>query len=187
MTALPRPRWDHVRVRLFLLGAPCAGKTTLAVPLRGALGCPVLDMDDELVRVNGGTWPALQTKRALSSRVIDEASGLDRVVLLHSRVDDEQLAMLRDSAWVVGLLDAPEALLRARAAERQARDGWSNVQWLTTHLRDIEALRGRRAFSHIIDATQPTWTLVRVVAGLMGPDADRPRLVEEDESRSGNA
>jgi shikimate kinase len=35
-------------MKMFLLGAPCAGKTTLALGLREVLSCPVLDMDEEL-------------------------------------------------------------------------------------------------------------------------------------------
>jgi shikimate kinase len=154
-------------MKMFLLGAPCAGKTTLVLGLREVLSCPVLDMDEELVRVNGGTWPASGVKRSLSSRVLDEASALGGVVLAHSRLDAEQLASLVAHGWVIALLDVPEAVLRARAQERLARDGWSNVEWLPVHLEDIADLRGRQVFSHVLDANQPTTALVRAVVDLM--------------------
>jgi hypothetical protein len=70
-------------MKVFLLGAPCAGKTTLIKALREVLDSPLLDMDDELLRLNGGIWPPLELKRRLSSQVIDEASRLGDVVLAY--------------------------------------------------------------------------------------------------------
>lgn len=154
-------------MRLFLLGAPCAGKSTLVPLLREVLGWPVLDMDDELLRLNGGTWPALEAKRDLTSRVIVEATRLDHVLLAHSYLDDEQLGWLRSSGWVVGLLDLPEAVMRSRAEERLARDGWTNVEWLPFHLENIEHLSEQQAFAHVYDATLPAATLVDALAATM--------------------
>lgn len=154
-------------MRMFLLGAPCAGKSTLVPLLREVLDCPVLDMDDELMRLNGGTWPALETKRDLTNDVIEEASRLDHVLLAHSYLDDEQLGSLRSSGWVVGLLDLPESVMTSRADERLARDGWTNVEWLPFHLENIEHLSAQQAFSHVFDATLPTTTLVEALAETM--------------------
>jgi hypothetical protein len=155
-------------VKLFLLGAPCAGKSTLVPLLRNRLACPVLDMDEELLRVNGGTWPApFEFKRVLTDRILDEASRLDHVVLAHSLLDDEQLAMLTAAGWSFGLLDLPESVMRSRAAERLARDGWTNIEWLPFHLDVIEHLRARRAFAHVLDATMAPATLARTIAGLL--------------------
>ena len=157
-------------MKLYLLGAPCAGKSTLVPALRWWLECPVLDMDDELLILNGGVWPDLGIKRALTDRVIAEASRLDDMVLAHSMVDDEQLASLVGTGWSVGLLDAPEEVLRSRAAERLVRNGWTNVEWLPMHLSLIEDLRSRQSFSYVFDATLPTEQLVRSVAGAMTGD-----------------
>lgn len=157
-------------MKLYLLGAPCAGKSTLVPVLRDWLECPVLDMDDELLLLNGDVWPDLGIKRALTDQVIAEASRLDDVVLAHSMVDDEQLASLVGTGWSVGLLDAPEEVLRSRAEERLACDGWTNVEWLPMHLSLIKDLRSRQAFSYVFDATLPTEQLVRAVAGAMTGD-----------------
>ena len=151
-------------VRMFLLGAPCAGKSTLVPLLREALDCPVLDMDEELVRLNGGAWPPLAVKRALTDQVLAEASGLGDVVVAHSYVDDEQVVRLREAEWVISLLDLPEHVMRSRAEERMIRDGWSNVEWLPWHLEKIDQLHAEHAFSYVFDATLPTTRLAMVVA-----------------------
>ena len=88
-------------MNLFLLGAPCAGRATLISPLRTTLTCPVLDMDEVIMRINGGTWPSLDVKRTLVNQVIDEASRQDDAVLAYSLLDDEQLSVLSDHGWVV--------------------------------------------------------------------------------------
>jgi shikimate kinase len=160
-------------VKLFLLGAPCAGKSTLVPRLRESLGCPVLDMDDELLSLNGGVWPDLEIKRALTSQVIAEASRLVDVVLAHSIVDDEQVASLRTTGWIVGLLDAPEEVLRTRADERLTRDGWSNVEWLPMHLSVIEDLSARHTFEYVFDGTLPIAQLVRALGDVMSGQAQR--------------
>jgi len=90
--------------------------------LREVLDCPLLDMDDELLRLNGGVWPPLELKRGLSSQVIDELSRLGDVVLAYSVLDDEQLGALIAAEWVICLLDLPEEVMRHRADERLARE-----------------------------------------------------------------
>jgi shikimate kinase len=147
-------------MKLFLLGAPCAGKTTLMAPLRTTLTYPVLDMDAEISRLNGGTWPAIEAKRGLARQVIDEASRHDDAVLAYSLLDREQLGVLNDHGWVVYLLDLPEVVLRERAEQRLEREGWTNIEWLPLHLRNIEELLAQDAFAHVLDATLPVPALV---------------------------
>lgn len=78
-------------MRLLLLGAPCAGRATL---ISRRLACPVLDMDEEIMSINGGTWPTLEHKRVLANHVVDDASHHDSVVLTYSLLDEQQLAVL---------------------------------------------------------------------------------------------
>jgi len=154
-------------MRLFLLGAPCAGKTTLMGPLRRELDCPVLDMDEELKVMNKGAWPPLERKRDLSRQVILQASELEDVVLAYSLLGDNELALLRAREWWLALLDLPESVMRSRAAIRERREGWSNVWWLPSHLDNIAYLRQRDAFTSVLDATRPVREVVEDVLALM--------------------
>jgi predicted kinase len=154
-------------MKLFLLSAPCAGKTTLMSPLRAALPCPVLDMDEEILRLNGGTWPSIEAKRGLARQVIEEASRHDDAVLAYSLLDREQLDVLNDDGWVICLLDAPEAVLRERAQQRLKREGWTNIEWLPLHLGNIEELLTQGAFTHVLDATLPVPALVEALLEIL--------------------
>lgn len=141
-------------MKVFLLGAPGSGKTTLMAPLRERLAIPVLDMDEEVKRVNGGVWPGLDVKRDLTSAIFAELSLLADVVLAYSVLDDDGLDLLRAHGWRLVLLDVPESELRARVTRREAEQGWTNVEWLPFHLDGIAGLRDRGAFDDVIDATR---------------------------------
>lgn len=75
--------------------------------------------------------------------------------------------MLNDHGWVVCLLDLPDAVLRSRAEQRLAREGWTNIEWLPLHLRNIEDLRARNVFAHVLDATSPTSGLVEAALKIL--------------------
>jgi hypothetical protein len=53
-----------VVVRVFVLGAACAGKRTVCSNLRAHsdLDLNVVDMNDEILSLNGGVWPDIRTK-----------------------------------------------------------------------------------------------------------------------------
>ena len=160
-------------MKLFLLGAPCAGKTTLMTPLRAALSCPVLDMDEEIARLNGGAWPPIEAKRGLVRHVMDQASRNDEAVLAYSLLDPDQLGLLNDQGWIVCLLDVPEEVLRERAELRLSREGWTNIDWLPLHLHNIDELIAQHAFAHVLDATLPVPALVETLLEILGGDATR--------------
>jgi len=44
-------------MKVFVFAVQCAGKTTLANYLRNSKSCKVIEMDDEILRLNGGSWP----------------------------------------------------------------------------------------------------------------------------------
>ena len=96
-------------------------------------------------------------------------SQVQHVVLAYSLLDQEGLALLRAHDWSVVLLDLPESLLRARAAERERREGWSNLQWLPQHLENISWLRETGAFAAVLDARRPAAELVGELVKLSAP------------------
>lgn len=155
-------------MKLFLLGAPGSGKTTLIAPLRERLTIPVLDMDEEVKRANGGVWPSLDVKRALTKGILRDLSLLDDVVLAYSVLDDEGLEVLRDHGWRLVLLDLAEPQLRERLTRREAEQGWTNVEWLPFHLDNISYLRGLAVFDDVVDAAGEPREVVDSLCALVG-------------------
>ncbi len=154
-------------MRVFLLGAPCAGKTTLVEPLR-SVGITVIDTDDEIVRLNGGTWPDIETKNArFLPQVLDAAAALDEVVLLNSYLPLERTRQLRGSGFVVALLDVDPDELRRRDAVRQAEEGWTNIEWLDWHQSVIQDHRHADLIDQVIDGHQDPEQVARDVAAVL--------------------
>jgi hypothetical protein len=120
-------------VRLFVLGAPCGGKSTVTTCLRRR-GIDVSDADDEIVRLNGGVWPDIETmNERFLPRVLDIAGSKPEVVLFNSSMPLDRTRQHRDRGFVVVLLDVSEEKLRRRDRVRLAAEGWTNIEWFDWH------------------------------------------------------
>ena len=69
-------------VKVIIIGASCSGKTTLVKLLRARTALPVLEIDEELTRRNGGTFPAdVQLKhQVLAPQAIAEVLAKESIV-----------------------------------------------------------------------------------------------------------
>ena len=100
------------------------------------------------------------------------------MVLACSLLDHEQLGMLNARGWTLCLLNVPEAVLRQRAEHRQEREGWTNVEWLPVHLRNIKELLDQDAFAHVLDATLPAPALVDALVTMLDDGKPTPHIDE---------
>jgi hypothetical protein len=138
-------------VRLFVIGIACAGKTTLARRLRACSTLNIVDMDDEIARFNGGTWPDIPTKNnVVLPKVLAEVRAMSDLVLFGS-LPVERTQELRKAGFSTALLDVSEAELRRRHAARLAEEGWTNVEWFEHEQSVIRDLRAHKVFDHLID------------------------------------
>jgi len=141
-------------VKLFVVGPACAGKTTLIRHLRASSALNVVDMDDQIARLNGGTWPSIPTKNTVVlPRVLAEVGATPDIVLFGS-LPVEPMRDLRRAGFHTALLDVSEAELRRRHAARLAAEGWTNVQWFDYEQSVIRDLRDHDLFDHVIDGEQ---------------------------------
>ena len=139
-------------VRLFVMGIACAGKTTLARRLRASSSLNIVDMDDEIARFNGGTWPDIPTKNnVVLPKVLAEVRAMSDLILFGS-LPVEQTQELRQAGFYTALLDVSEVELRRRHAARLADEGWTNVEWFGHEQAVIRDLRAHNVFDQVIDA-----------------------------------
>ena len=151
-------------VRLFVMGIACAGKTTLARRLRACSTLHVLDLDDEIGRFNGGTWPDIPTKnKVVLPKVLAEVRAMSDLVLFGS-LPVERTQELRQAGFYTALLDVSEAELRRRHAVRLAEEGWTNVEWFEHEQSLIRDLRAHNMFDHLIDGEG---TVASIADGIM--------------------
>lgn len=116
--------------RVFVLGVPCSGKSTIAGRLRRIEGLTVIDMDDEVVARNGGSWPDIaQKNEVFVPQVLDEVCAMDRVIVFNSYSLLEWTTRLREVGFTVVLLDVTEDEQVRRDERRFAAEGWTNREW----------------------------------------------------------
>lgn len=111
----------------------------------------IIDMDDEIARVNGGTWPDIPTKNdVVLPKVLAEVRALANLVLFGS-LPVEPTLELRRAGFHTALLDVSASELRRRHAVRLAEEGWTNVEWFEHEQSVIRDLRAHDAFDSVID------------------------------------
>lgn len=155
---------NHGPVKLFLIGPACAGKTTLTRELR-SVGLNAADLDNEIVRLNGGVWPDMEVKNTVViPQALAEVQAMRDVVLLHSAFSPEETRALKKVGFSTALLDVSETELRRRHKLRYAEEGWSNEEWFDYQQSAIEALRQHGLFDHVISGEGD---VVDVVADVM--------------------
>lgn len=75
----------------------------------------IVDLDDELVRLNGGVYPDIETRMTIiAPRALAAAAALSDVVLLHSTFDPDDVRALRDAGFTAVLLEVSRDELRRR-------------------------------------------------------------------------
>jgi hypothetical protein len=159
-------------VKLFVLGAAASGKTTVAASLRAsAPGLQVWDTDDEIIRLNGNTWPSIEDKNhRLLPTVVAAAADQREIVLLNSYMPLELALTLKQSGFAIVLLDVSREELRRRHMKRAVDKGWSNQEWLEWEQSAIEELRDEGLLDHVVSGEQPTVEIARRLLELQ-PDA----------------
>jgi hypothetical protein len=139
-------------VKLLVIGPLCSGKTTIARHLR-SMTSTVVDLDDELTRLNGGTYPDIETRKTVvAPRALADAAALSNVVLLHSTLDPDDVRALRDAGFTTVLLEVSRDELQRRHRLRLHEEGWSNAEWADDNRALIAGLRHLSLFDHVVDA-----------------------------------
>ncbi len=129
-------------MKLFIAGAPCSGKTTLVRLLRNVHGLNAVDMDDEILRFNGGTWPDIETKnKVVKPAAMKHVLAMPEVVLFCSYMSPDHLRQLRSSGFTIVLMEVTEAELRRRDANRLEEEGWSNIEWFEWNQAALREIR----------------------------------------------
>lgn len=142
-------------MRLFVVGPPCSGKSTVSQLLRERWRVNTVDMDDEIMRLNGGTWPTIEVKEAvLQPQVLAQVVAMDSVILFNSYMQVSRTAMLRGAGFLTVLLAVDEQELRRRDQQRLADEGWSNGHWLDWHQANVAALQDAGQVDAVVSGEQ---------------------------------
>lgn len=126
MLTLPRVGFGLVSLqsmKFLILGAPCSGKTTLVNLIRESqqFAVPVLEMDEEIRKLNDGEWPEDNGHQS-SSKIYDTVAGMEKVIFFTSYLPDERLHSMTKDDFKIIQLQCPLDILLKRNAERMKND-----------------------------------------------------------------
>lgn len=147
------------------MGASGSGKSSLARHLREISGVRIIDTDDEILRLNGGVWPNIETKNALLPSVIDQACNLPNVILMNSYMPLALLSQLRVAGFVVVLLHVSVDELKRRQELRKKKQGWANANWIDWNEKEIGNIKSRGLIDRTISGEQDTKVIAQEILG----------------------
>lgn len=152
--------------RVLVLGACCAGKTSLHEALRDRLH--VIESDDAVLERTEGIWPSDASEiRRLVVQIAAEALAMEDVILISSFVPTEMIRAARADGFTVALLRVPLAELERRNRERQRAGGHGDMShWFASQLQSYADLDAEHLIDLDIDGTQPLARVAASVAAL---------------------
>ncbi len=126
-----------------------------------------MDLDDELVRLNGGTYPDIATRKTVvAPQALANVAAMPDVIVLHSNLTPDEMQALRTAGFVTALLEVSPPELRRRHKVRLAEEGWTNEEWFEANQALIDSLRSDVGFDHTIDGEQDAASVAAQVARL---------------------
>lgn len=147
-------------LKAIIIGTSLSGKTTLMNYLRLKDNLPLLEMDDELIRANNGTYPEdIEYKhKVLVPQIIKEVLDKKEVIFFTNTdyFTEEDLKTAKNKGFKIVQLEVSlEELKRRNGArvKKEGRDDWG--KWLEGMLRYQEDMRSKGLFVKVISMNQP--------------------------------
>jgi hypothetical protein len=144
--------------KFIIIGAPNSGKTTQINILRSKYNLHILELDEELVKLNDGKWPGDYKYRNLTllPKVIENISSLDEAIFFTSYFDIPTLSRLKLKGYKILLIQVPELELLKRN-ESNIGTEWDK----SSHIKDNLKYQEDLINSNLID---------NIINGLKSPD-----------------
>ncbi|HEY5221162.1 MAG TPA: AAA family ATPase [Candidatus Paceibacterota bacterium] len=150
-------------MKLLVIGANCAGKTTVIKYLRAHTDdamSTIMEMDEEIARLNGGEWPKdlAYKNEVLVPQILKRVADMSEVIFFESHLTPDQVAALKqDGGFTTVLIEVDQEELQRRNRQRVAEEGYADAStWINSQLISIAEMKNRRLFHTIIDGSQPT-------------------------------
>jgi dephospho-CoA kinase len=143
--------------KIIVLGPPLTGKTTLANYLKSKTAIPVLDFDDELLKLNNGKYPANYPvlNEKLKAQVIKDVLQKNEVIFFAFEISFVDLRVMKRKRFTIVQLTADIEVLRtrnlARLVEQPENDAFQYVEKNMSYQKEIFELG---LIDEVVDTTQ---------------------------------
>jgi shikimate kinase len=161
-------------MKIFVFAVQCGGKTTLAKYLRNLTDHEVVEMDDEIVQLNGGSWPRdMQHKITnLEPIVYSDISAKHDVIFIDSHLATERAIKLKGSNFKILYVELSRGELTQRNKHRFESGSQDDaIQWIDMELKNAEELHDKGLFDYAINGEQPTEKIAKELLGYISKSA----------------
>ena len=142
-----------------IIGTSLTGKTTLVKYLRDNLHMEVQEIDEELIRLNGGTFPEMEHKNnVLIPKIKQEVLNKDKIIFFANvhYYTPEDVASARQRGFKIILLSIDRGELEARNQHRVENEGYKDQSpWLDAQLQRQKEIEDGGLVDRVIETNRP--------------------------------
>ncbi len=147
-------------MKLLVIGTQLSGKTTLARYLREHTHVIVSEVDEEIVRENGGTWPEdnVYKDTVLIPRIYERIASMESVIFFANYFAPvSQVEIFRSQGFSVANLRLGRDEMLRRNIHRMQHEGYEDATpWIDGQITNHNELRRLGLVDIEVDATLPT-------------------------------
>ena len=159
-------------MKIIVIGASLSGKTTLIRYLKTISNFQILEIDEELTRLNGGIYP-LNNKykyQVLTPQIIKGVLERQQVIFFTNTdyFTNQDLKKAKKKGFLIVQLNLSLEQLQKRNENRVKDEGYSDLsQWLDGMVKYQTETRKEGLVNKVINADQPTKSIAKELVGLL--------------------
>lgn len=145
-------------MKVIIIGSPATGKTTLVRYLRKHSDLPLLELDEEIIRLNKGVWPKDDNYKlkVLHPRIFEDINKRDNVVFVASYYASDYLAKAKQKGFKVILLEVALETLKERNIKRMEEEKYEDAaRWFEQSIAYQDEIKKKGLVGKVIDVSQP--------------------------------
>ncbi len=157
--------------KLIVLAPSAGGKSTLMKFMREHTDFNIREMDEEVVKVNGGKWPDDNDfkDQVLVPKIVKEILAEASVIYLASYVPEDLILEARNKGFKVTLLDVSIEELSRRNKERMGIEHYADASpWLQLQLDTFTRLKAAGLIDKVIDGHASTKDIASAILDYVG-------------------
>lgn len=148
-------------MKVLIIGTSLSGKTTLIRYLRANTKLPLIEIDEELTRMNNGTYPMVYEykHKVLAPKIVSDILSRDNIIFFTNTdyFTFEDIKIARNNGFKVIQLSLDLKELQMRNKSRVEKEGYSNLsQWLKGMVNYQTKIKEHNLVDNVINANQPT-------------------------------
>lgn len=146
-------------MKLFVFAVQCAGKTTVAKYLRMNTNFNVVEIEDEILKLNAGRWPKDDhfKEEVLIPQILEQICAMPEVIFFENHMSVERTVQLKKAGFSVVLLKVSRDELLRRNQRRIEKEGYDDAsKWIDSEIENASELERHKLIDASIDGESST-------------------------------